>query len=57
MKTVLKSILVFDNGELINQIRYKTKKEAIGNFRVFKKFGYVSPDTWEKVGNATFELL
>jgi hypothetical protein len=55
--TVLKSILVFENGELIDQIRYRTKREAIGNFRIFKKFGYISPYTWEKVENATFEIL
>lgn len=57
LNTVLKLILVIHEGEIINQIRYKSKKEAIGNYRIFKKYGYISPQTWEKVENATFELI
>ena len=57
MKTVLKSILVFQDGNLIETLKYKTKKEAIGNFRLFRKYGKLSSCTFEKIENAHFELL
>jgi len=58
MKTFLKSILVFDEqGELIETLSYKTKREAIGNFRIFRKHGKLSSVTFEKIPNAKFELL
>jgi hypothetical protein len=57
MKTVLKSILVFQDGNLIETLKYKTKKEAIGNFRLFRKYGKLSSSTFEKIENAHFELL
>ena len=35
-----KCILIFDqNGELFKTIPYKTKKAALGNYRIFKKYG------------------
>ena len=57
MKTILKSILVFQDGNLIETLKYKTKKEAIGNFRLFRKYGKLSSCTFEKIENAHFELL
>jgi len=57
MKTHLKMILVFQNGELIKQIKYSTKKQAIGNFRIFKKFGMHDFGSGTTIPNATFELL
>lgn len=58
MKTTLKTILVFDqHGNLMRGIRYRTKREAVGNFRLFKKWGMIDPNTGEKVENITFELL
>lgn len=34
-----KMILVFKNGELVRQITYRSKTEATGNLRIFKKHG------------------
>lgn len=56
-KTHLKTILVFQDGELIKQLRYKTKTLTIGNFRLFKKFGIYDLDLGGIIPNATFELL
>lgn len=56
-QTQLKMILVFQNGELIKQLRYNTKALAIGNFRLFKKFGMYDFDLGSIIPNATFELL
>jgi len=57
MKTNLKLILVFQDGELKKQLRYSTKKQAIGNFRIFKKHGMFDIDSGTTIQNATFELL
>lgn len=37
----MKLILIFHNGELIRQILYKTKREALGNYKLLKKHGVV----------------
>jgi len=57
LKTVLKSVLVFSNGELIQQLRFKTKAEAIGNYKLWNKYGKIHPEKFELIENATFELL
>lgn len=57
MKTALKSILVFQNGEFLKQINYKTKAQAIGNYKLFRRFGILDPETLKPILNATFELL
>lgn len=57
MKTALKSILVFQNGEFLKQINYKTKAQAIGNYKLFRRFGILDPETLKLILNATFELL
>ena len=57
LQTNLKTILVFKDGELIKQLRYRTKSMAIGNYRIFKKFGIYDLDLGGIIPNATFELL
>lgn len=53
----MKTILVFKDGELFKNITYKTKKEAKGNYRIWKKHGMSDPDTGEIIKNLTFELI
>lgn len=57
LKTVLKSVLIFVNGELFEVHQFKTKRESIGNFRLWKKHGKFSSETFEKIENATFQIL
>ena len=57
LQTNLKTILVFKDGELIKQLRYRTKSMAIGNYIIFKKFGIYDLDLGGIIPNATFELL
>ncbi len=57
VKTYLKTILIFKEKELLQSIRYKTKKEAIGNYRLFKKYGHCDYVTGEKIDGLTFELI
>jgi len=52
-----KMILVFLDGELIRQIQYKSKREAMANYRHFLKHGIVNPDTGLTMENATFEMI
>jgi len=53
----MKMILVFLDGELIRQIKYKTKLAAKQNYRHFKKHGIVDPDTGLTIENATFQII
>jgi hypothetical protein len=57
VKTYLKTILIFKEKELLQSIRYKTKKEAIGNYKLFKKYGHFDYMTGEKIHGLIFELL
>ena len=57
IKTSLNIILIFQNGNLINQLRYNTKKETIGNYRIFKKYGLIDHMTGEPLLNIKIELL
>ena len=54
---MLKNILVFQSGNLIKQITYKTKAEAKKQYSVFLKRGILDPNTGEIINNAAFELL
>ncbi len=57
-KAPMKTVLVFSpQGEFFKSIQYKTKKDALGNFRIFKKFGMIDPMTGEKINGLTFELI
>jgi len=53
----MKTILVFKNGELIQQIPYKTKTLAKKNYFHFLKHGIIDPLTGNRIENTTFELL
>ncbi len=53
----MKTILIFQNGELIRQISYKTKFLAMKNYNIFLHFGYLDFRTGEKLNNLTFELI
>lgn len=53
----MKTILIFKDGELIQQIPYKNKNVAKKQYFHFLKNGILDPYTGEKVKNATFELL
>ena len=53
----MKLLLIFKNGELIHQVLYKTKKEALGNYRLFKKHGKINPVTFEVDKTLTYELI
>lgn len=55
--TTMKTILVFQNEELINQIGYKTKKVAKKQYSHFAKNGILNPINGNKIENAKFELL
>jgi hypothetical protein len=57
LTTTIKTILVFENGELTKQITYKTKTDAKRQYSHFLKNGIIDPSTGEKVKKATFELL
>ena len=57
LKTAMNTILIFKDGELFKQIRYKTKAEAIGNYKIFNKMGYIDFMTGEPIEGLTFELL
>jgi hypothetical protein len=53
----MRTILVFQNGELIMQIGYKTKASAKKQYSHFLKKGILDHLTGEKIENATFELV
>ena len=53
----MKTILVFEDNELIKQISFKTKNDAKRNFNNFIKNGMLDPLTGEVMKNLTFELL
>lgn len=55
--STMKTILVFQDGELIKQIPYKNKSIAKKHYSFFMKEGILDPSTGNKVKNATFELL
>lgn len=55
--TPQKLILVFKDGNLINQINYKTKTIAKKNYNYFIKKGMCNPLTGEVMKNLKFELL
>lgn len=55
--TTLKTVLVFQSDELINQITYKTKKDAKKQYSHFVKNGILNPIDGNKIENAKFELL
>jgi hypothetical protein len=57
LTTTMKTILVFENGELTKQITYKTKTDAKRQYAHFFKHGIIDPSTGEKIKKATFELL
>jgi len=56
MKTTMKMILIFVDGELYKELRYRTKALAIGNYRIFKKHGVLNHNG-EVIHNAIIELL
>lgn len=53
----MKIIIVFVNKVMIKSIEYKTKREAISNYRHFKKHGMIDPNTGLIIKDAVFELL
>lgn len=54
----MKLILVFDNnGDLFKQISYKTKRQAIINFRGFRKHGMLDHETGLVIPGLRFELV
>lgn len=53
----MKTIIVFLNGQTINQITYKSKTEAKLNYRFFKKRGILDPESGEVLQGAYFELI
>ena len=53
----MKTILVFKNNEFFKMIKYKTKKEALINYKGFKKKGMLNPETAEIDKSLTFELI
>ena len=58
LKTAMNTIFIFNkDGEFFKQIRYKTKAEAIGNYKIFNKMGYLDYMTGEPIEGLTFELL
>jgi len=52
-----KSILIFLHGNLVQQIKYKTKSLAKKQYSLFIKHGYLNPNTGENINGATFELI
>lgn len=57
LTTSMKTILVFEDNELIKQIPYKSKNEAKMNYKNFIKNGMLDPLTGKIIKNLTFELL
>jgi hypothetical protein len=57
LTTTMKTVLVFEDGDLTKQITYKTKTEAKKQYSHFLKNGILDPSTGYKVKKATFELL
>lgn len=57
LETILKTILVFKDGILIRQIRYKTKKDTLLNYRGFVKHGILDYETFEPIPDAQIILL
>lgn len=53
----MKTILIFQSGELLRQVTYKSKKIAQKQLNLFKKWGYICPNTGNLILNTTFELL
>lgn len=53
----MKTILVFQDGDLIKQITYKTKTETKKQYTHFLKNGILDPSTGNKIKKVTFELL
>ena len=50
-------ILVFVNGELISQIRYKTATMAKRQYALFLKKGIIDANTGEQITDAQFEII
>lgn len=53
----MKLILVFQNGELIKQLSYKSKAIAKKQYNLFMKNGIIDAETGLKIPNATFEII
>lgn len=53
----MKTILVFQNGELVRQIQYKTKAIAKKQLSWFKKYGIIDVSTGEVLQDTIFELI
>ena len=55
--TTMKTILVFQLGNLIKQITYRNKKEAQQQFGHFKKHGLLDYASGKVIPNCKFELI
>lgn len=53
----MRTIIVMLNGNPINWITYRSKKEAKMNFNYFKKAGIMNPETCTPLEGAYFELV